>query len=165
MVAEGDLVEALDLRPEAFEVFRLAARRDGGERAAVEGALEGDDAEPLRVAARRGQFPAEAQARDALGLRRAGMNLTPQRMAMWVLWTRFESRRVYTEREVNALLKAWTVYGDHVTPRRELVNMGLLAREDDCSAYWKQAQRPSDEVQALLQAVRERSRRGRRVMR
>jgi hypothetical protein len=52
-----------------------------------------------------------------------------------------------------------------VTPRRELINMGLLAREDDCSAYWKQAHRPSDEVQALLQAVRERSRRGRRVLR
>lgn len=88
-----------------------------------------------------------------------------QRLAMWVLWTRFDSGRRYTEREVNALLKAWTVYGDHVTPRRELVNMGLLAREDDCSAYWKQAQRPSDEVQALLQAVRERGRRGRRVLR
>ena len=29
-----------------------------------------------------------------------------QRMAMWVLWTHFESKRKYTEREVNAVLKA-----------------------------------------------------------
>ena len=87
-----------------------------------------------------------------------------QRLAMWVLWTRFDTGRRYTEREVNELLKAWTIYGDHVTPRRELINMGLLARESDCSAYWKLPQRPGDEVQALLQAVRERSRRGQRLI-
>ena len=46
MVAEGHLVEAVDLWPEAFQVF-LAAGGDGRERAAVEGALEGDDAEAL----------------------------------------------------------------------------------------------------------------------
>jgi hypothetical protein len=45
-----DLVEALDLRAEALEILLLAAGGDGGERAAVEGALEGDDAEALGVA-------------------------------------------------------------------------------------------------------------------
>ncbi len=50
-VAERHLVEALDLRPEAFQVFLLAAGGDGRERAAVEGALERDDAEALRRAA------------------------------------------------------------------------------------------------------------------
>jgi hypothetical protein len=79
-----------------------------------------------------------------------------QRLAMWVLWTRFDSGRQYTEREVNEILKAWTTYGDHVTPRRELVEMGLLARQSDCSAYWKEPQRPSDEVRAMLQALRQR---------
>jgi hypothetical protein len=77
-----------------------------------------------------------------------------QRLAMWGLWLRFDSGRTYTEREVNEILKAWTTYGDHVTPRRELVEMGLLGRKDDCSAYWKQPQRPTDEVRALLQALR-----------
>ena len=77
-----------------------------------------------------------------------------QRLAMWGLWLRFESGRTYTEREVNDILKAWTTYGDHVTPRRELVNMQLLGRKPDCSAYWKEPQRPSDEVRALLQALR-----------
>ncbi len=46
-IAERHLVEALDLRSEAFEIFLLAAGRDRGERAAVEGALEGDDAKAL----------------------------------------------------------------------------------------------------------------------
>ena len=29
-----------------------------------------------------------------------------QRLAMWVLWMQFERGRVYSEREVNAVLKA-----------------------------------------------------------
>ena len=49
-VVEGDLVEALDLGPEAFEIFLLAAGGDGRQRAAVEGAFEGDDAEALGMA-------------------------------------------------------------------------------------------------------------------
>jgi hypothetical protein len=79
-----------------------------------------------------------------------------QRLAMWGLWLRFDSGRTYTEREVNDILKAWTIYGDHVTPRRELVEMKLLGRKSDCSAYWKEPQRPSDEVRALLKALRAR---------
>ena len=79
-----------------------------------------------------------------------------QRLAMWGLWLRFDSGRQYTEREVNEILKAWTTYGDHVTPRRELVEMKLLGRKPDCSAYWKEPQRPSEEIRALLQALRAR---------
>lgn len=79
-----------------------------------------------------------------------------QRLAMWALWIRFDAARRYSEREVNEILKAWTVYGDHVTPRRELIEMKLLGREPDCSVYWKERQRPDDEVRALLQALRAR---------
>lgn len=81
-----------------------------------------------------------------------------QQLAMWVLWTRFDTRRVYTEREVNDILKAWNGFGDHVTLRRELVEMKLLARKSDCSEYRKQLARPSDEVRALIQAWRSLSR-------
>jgi hypothetical protein len=79
-----------------------------------------------------------------------------QRLAMWGLWLRFDSGRTYAEREVNEILRAWTTYGDHVTPRRELVEMKLLGRKDDCSVYWKEPQRPTDEIRALLQALRAR---------
>ena len=48
--------------------------------------------------------------------------LSQQRLAMWVLWTRFDARRVYTESEVNRVLKAWHTFGDHATLRRELIN-------------------------------------------
>ena len=46
-VVEADLVKAFDLGTEAFEVFVLAPGCDGRQRAAVEGAFEGDDAEAL----------------------------------------------------------------------------------------------------------------------
>ncbi|MBC8057519.1 MAG: DUF2087 domain-containing protein [Rhizobiales bacterium] len=77
-----------------------------------------------------------------------------QRLALWVLWTHFEARRVYTERQVNALLNAWHVYGDPATLRRELVGMKLLARKSDCSEYRKLAARPNAEVRTLIQAWR-----------
>ncbi|TAG78077.1 MAG: DUF2087 domain-containing protein [Burkholderiales bacterium] len=77
-----------------------------------------------------------------------------QRIAMWGLWMRFDAKKHYTEKEVNSVLKAWHSYGDHVTLRRELVNMQLLARKPDCSEYWKVAQQPNDEVKAFLKALR-----------
>ena len=92
---------------------------------------------------------------DAAGrLARWPMKLSVQRLAMWVLWTRFDARKVYTEAEVNQVLKAWHLYGDHATLRRELVNHRLMARKSDCSEYRKLGLRPEAEVQVLLQAVR-----------
>ena len=81
---------------------------------------------------------------------------TVQRMAMWVLWTRFENKRKYTEREVNAILRGAHAFGDHATLRRELVNHQLLARKSDCSEYRKLPARPDDEVRALLTTWRSR---------
>jgi hypothetical protein len=81
-----------------------------------------------------------------------------QRMAMWVLWTRFAPRRDYTEKEVNAILNSQHTFGDPATLRRELVNMQLLGRESDCSRYWKEAQRPDADTRAFLQAWRARFR-------
>ncbi|HTN48655.1 MAG TPA: DUF2087 domain-containing protein [Burkholderiaceae bacterium] len=77
-----------------------------------------------------------------------------QRLAMWLLWTRFEGRRIYTEREVNEVLKGANAFGDHVTLRRELVNHRLLTRKSDCSEYRKVAAQPDGEVKPLLSVWR-----------
>lgn len=82
-----------------------------------------------------------------------------QRLAMWPLWTRFEARRRYTEREVNAILGAANHFGDHARLRRGLVDLQLLARKPDCSEYWKLPARPDAETRALLAAWRARQRR------
>lgn len=81
-----------------------------------------------------------------------------QRMAMWILWTRFEPRRVYREKDVNEVLKAANAFDDHVTLRRELVNHHLLGRKSDCSEYRRLPARPDSEVRALLAAWKARRR-------
>jgi hypothetical protein len=81
-----------------------------------------------------------------------------QRLALWVLWTHFDAKRVYTEREVNEVLKRWHTWGDHATLRRELINHRLLERKSDCSEYRKLPARPDDEARWMLRAWRERGR-------
>jgi hypothetical protein len=81
-----------------------------------------------------------------------------QRLALWVFWTRFDSRRVYSEKEVNAVLKAGNAFDDHVTLRRELIDHRLLARKSDGSEYRKVPARPDAETRALLSAWRARQR-------
>lgn len=100
-------------------------------------------------------------ARKALGqfdsrgrLLRWPVKYSVQALAMWVLWTLFDGRRVYTEAEVNQILKAANAFGDHATLRRELVNHRLLTRKSDCSEYRKLPARPDAEARALLQAWR-----------
>ena len=126
------------------------------------------DAQPLPVARSRpspdipplsdnalktlGQFDAEGR------LVRWPVKFSVQRLAMWALWTRFEAKRPYTEKEVNAILKEANTFGDHVTLRRELVNHKLLTRKSDCSEYRKLPARPDEETRALLKAWRARLR-------
>jgi hypothetical protein len=81
--------------------------------------------------------------------------LSVQQMAMWWMWTQFAVRRKYTEKEVNQVLNAHHTFGDQATLRRELVNMKLLGRKSDCSEYWKEPVRPSEEVQDFLRALRQ----------
>jgi hypothetical protein len=77
-----------------------------------------------------------------------------QRLVVWAQWTRFDGKRVYTEKEVNAVLKLANAFGDHVTLRRELVNHKLMSRKSDCSEYQKLPARPDDETRAFLAAWR-----------
>jgi hypothetical protein len=80
--------------------------------------------------------------------------LSVQQMTMWALWTKFAANRKYTEKEVNAITNAFHTFGDQATLRRELINMKLLGRKSDCSEYWKEPHRPTEEVQDFLRAWR-----------
>ncbi|WP_232504993.1 DUF2087 domain-containing protein [Rubrivivax gelatinosus] len=161
------LGQALKTRPAAeppghVELLNLIARAAGHRnvqslRAATERPLP---LAPL-AAEDRPVLPLTANARKALmqfdsrgRLVRWPHKFSVQRLAMWVLWTLFDGRRRYTEREVNTILMAANAFGDHVTLRRELVNHRLLARKSDCSEYWKLPARPDAEAQALVAAWR-----------
>jgi hypothetical protein len=104
----------------------------------------------LSEAARKalGQFDAQGR------LVRLPVKYSLQQMVMWALWLHIPARRVMHEREVNEILKQWNTFGDHVTPRREMINMKLMARKDDCSEYRKLPARPTAEVAAFLKAYR-----------
>jgi len=108
------------------------------------------EAPPLNATVRKALMQFDGQGR----LVRWPHKLSVQRLAMWVLWMQFDGRRVYTERQVNEVLKAWHTWGDHATLRRELVNHRLLARKSDCSEYRKLAVRADPDAQALMTAWR-----------
>ena len=94
---------------------------------------------------------------DADGrLTRWPIKFSVQRLMLWGLWMHFDARRRYTEREVNEVLNAWHLFGDHCTLRRELVEMKMLARKDGGTDYRKLPRRPDAEAMALMRALRER---------
>jgi len=62
---------------------------------------------------------------------------TLQLTALDYLATKLEPRRVYTEKEINALLNSWHTFGDSALLRRELHEYGLLNRSKDGSEYWR----------------------------
>jgi len=165
------LGQALKDRPSAdppghVEMLNLIARAAGHRNVqAFRASLRAAPAAPPAPEDRAAPQPLSANARKTLmqfdsrgRLIRWPTKFTVQRMAMWVLWTLFEARRVYTEKEVNAILKAANAFGDHVTLRRELINHRLLTRKSDCSEYRKLAVRPDDETRTLLHAWRARMR-------
>jgi hypothetical protein len=105
--------------------------------------------------------PLSANARKALTqfdergrLVRLPSKLSVRQLALWVLWMQLDGRRVYSEREVNELLKAWHTFGDHVTLRRALVDSLLLTRKKDGAEYRKLPARPDAEAHALMSAWR-----------
>jgi hypothetical protein len=87
-------------------------------------------------------------------LKRWPVKFSVQRLAIWALWTLFEAKRTYTEREVNTILKAANAFGDHVTLRRELINHRLMSRTTDCREYRKLPARPDEETRLFLSAWR-----------
>jgi hypothetical protein len=152
-------------QPGHVEMLNLIARAAGHRNVqALQAALKAPAA-PLADEDREPPTPLTENARrtlkqfDSRGrLVRWPSKFSIQKLAMWVLWTRFDSRRVYSEKQVNAVLMDANAFGDHVTLRRELVDHRLLARKSDCSEYRKLPARPDAETRALLAAWRARQR-------
>jgi hypothetical protein len=160
------LAERADAKPPTHvELMNLIARAAGHRNVQALRATPPVPAAPLAVEDRPQPLPLSANARKALHqfdsrgrLVRWPTKFSVQRLALWVLWARFDSNRVYTEKEVNAVLKAANTFEDHVILRRELVDHRLLARRSDCSEYRKLPARPDPEARAILGAWRARQR-------
>jgi hypothetical protein len=148
-------VEMLNLLARAaghrnFQALRASVPASLSPSAAAVPGVAAAQAPPLSPTARK----ALAQFDSAGRLVRWPAKRSVQRLAMWALWTRFDSRRVYAEAEVNRILNAWHTFGDHATLRRELINDSLMTRRSDCSQYRKAPARPDDEARWMLHAWR-----------
>ncbi len=158
--------------PGQVEMLNLIARAQGQRnwqalRQALRQAPPAPSSSPPPTRPATPALPLSINARKALALfdnqgrmQRWPVKFSVQKLAMWVLWTRFDAKRLYAESEVNAVLKTSNQFIDHVTLRRELINHQLMARKSDCSEYRKLPARPDDEARALLSAWRARCRQG-----
>ena len=78
-------------------------------------------------------------------------------LCLWGLWSRFPAGRSLKEREVNAFLGRWHLFNDAAQLRRSLVEVGLVDRMRDCSAYLRVEQRPPGEALALARLLKVRA--------
>lgn len=75
---------------------------------------------------------------------------------VWVLWSRLSPREVYTEQQINQLLQANHLFGDHVLLRRQLIDLGLVTRTADGREYRRVERRPSADVVELIRCLTKR---------
>lgn len=73
-----------------------------------------------------------------------------QDLCLWVLWSRLESRKAFTEKQISELIKGWHVFGDHALLRRALIGWRLVQRTQDGSEYRRIEQKPPAELRPLL---------------
>lgn len=78
---------------------------------------------------------------DAIRLVRWPSRRADQVASLWVLWAQLPSAREMPERDVSTMLRAMHLFGDHALLRRELCDLGLLARNPSGSVY-RRIERP-----------------------
>jgi hypothetical protein len=69
-----------------------------------------------------------------------------QAAIMDYLASKFESDRIYHEREVNDLLNQWHMFEDWAMLRRELFSRGYLGRKLDGTQYWLKSLTPEPQA-------------------
>lgn len=72
---------------------------------------------------------------------------------LWVLWSKVPSGQALTEDELNRIIRAAHLFGDHALLRRELCDAHLIARTSDGRQYRRVERPPSAEGLALIRRV------------
>jgi len=58
--------------------------------------------------------------------------------------SKFEANRIYTEKEVNAVIDEWHTFNDYFMIRRGMIDYKLLGRTRTGSEYWKNEEAKDD---------------------
>lgn len=69
-----------------------------------------------------------------------------RRLVYTYLTALFQPGQIYSEKEVNQLLRSYLVANDYVTVRRDLCDLRYLQRERDGSRYWRAENSEKDQV-------------------
>lgn len=154
---EGQLA-GRDSRPTHLELLNMLARA-GGYR-------NFQHFRAQRAARERIESPPPAAAPEAFDAARAARVLrlfdphgrlarwptrrSQQELCLWVVWSKLPPRRVLSEKEVNALLNARHLFGDHALLRRWLCDYGMMSRTPDGSEYRRVEKRPPAEALELM---------------
>lgn len=77
---------------------------------------------------------------------------------LWVLWSRLPQGQPLHERQLNAALNAAHGFGDPALLRRDMVGLGLLSRDTDCTAYIRRELPPPPDARDLIRRVTARHR-------
>lgn len=64
-------------------------------------------------------------------------------ISLMYLATKFEAGRIYTEKEVNAILLQWAEFGDFALLRRELYDYRFLNRDSNGKNYRLEEEQPT----------------------
>ncbi len=64
-------------------------------------------------------------------------------LSLFYLASKFEKDRIYSEKEINQILKNWHTFGDWAMLRRDLYDKWFLGRKPDCTAYWLEENQPT----------------------
>ncbi len=88
---------------------------------------------------------------DASGrLVRWPSKFSQRKPCLWVLWSRIPPRQTFSEQQMNDLLLANHLFGDHALLRRELHDCGLVTRSLDCREYRRIERQPPSDARALI---------------
>ncbi|WP_341223925.1 DUF2087 domain-containing protein [Loktanella salsilacus] len=94
---------------------------------------------------------------DSARMTRWPLKTSVQRLCLAWFWTRLPDRADMTEKEVNAILKANEVFGDHVLLRRCLIEHNMATRTVDGATYRRIGRSPDAEERAVIKALSERA--------
>lgn len=80
-----------------------------------------------------------------------------QLLCLWVLWSRIPAGAEFNERQVNEMLNANHLFGDHALLRRALCSWGLMWRTVDGRVYRRIERRPPADALTLIEHLKARS--------
>lgn len=76
-----------------------------------------------------------------------------QELCLWVLWSTLPARVGLSEKDLNARIDAWHLFGDRALLRRSLIDLRLFERTQDGREYRRIEREPPEEGRAVIRAL------------